>query len=196
MTDDGTTDELLDAGERAHFTHQLSRLNDNIERQFQLIEHQRAAERTADRRAGRRRWAVVGIVAMLIVGGNVRLEMVRAEQRTNDQQQLAQILREQCRRTNKARTETRGAIDAAFAAVEDVAPDDAKEPVRQAGDQVHDELAQALPTVDCSRPLDARPVDAYDSCSAAAADGASPLIDGDAGWNPALDGDGDGIACE
>lgn len=32
--------------------------------------------------------------------------------------------------------------------------------------------------------------------AAARADGAAPLHDGDPGWNPDLDGDGDGVACE
>jgi endonuclease YncB( thermonuclease family) len=36
----------------------------------------------------------------------------------------------------------------------------------------------------------------YPFCDAARADGAAPLHDGDPGWNPDLDRDGDGEACE
>jgi endonuclease YncB( thermonuclease family) len=37
---------------------------------------------------------------------------------------------------------------------------------------------------------------AYTSCAAARAAGAAPLRKGQAGYNPKLDGDGDGVACE
>lgn len=36
----------------------------------------------------------------------------------------------------------------------------------------------------------------FASCRDAAEAGATPLHDGDQGWNPKLDRDGDGVACE
>ena len=36
----------------------------------------------------------------------------------------------------------------------------------------------------------------YESCAAARADGAAPLMRGEPGYRPGLDRDGDGIACE
>lgn len=36
----------------------------------------------------------------------------------------------------------------------------------------------------------------FESCDEAEANGAAPLLEGDDGWNPALDRDGDGVACE
>lgn len=36
----------------------------------------------------------------------------------------------------------------------------------------------------------------YESCDAARSAGATPLHSGDVGWNPKLDRDGDGVACE
>lgn len=36
----------------------------------------------------------------------------------------------------------------------------------------------------------------YPFCEAAQANGDAPLHEGDDGWNPDLDGDGDGVACE
>ncbi|MBO3734709.1 excalibur calcium-binding domain-containing protein [Glycomyces niveus] len=36
----------------------------------------------------------------------------------------------------------------------------------------------------------------YENCDAARADGAAPLYEGDAGYAPHLDADGDGVACE
>lgn len=36
----------------------------------------------------------------------------------------------------------------------------------------------------------------YDSCAEAREANATPLHAGDAGWNPELDRDGDGVACE
>ncbi|WP_442957704.1 excalibur calcium-binding domain-containing protein [Phenylobacterium sp.] len=36
----------------------------------------------------------------------------------------------------------------------------------------------------------------FRSCAAARAAGAAPLSRGDPGYNPNLDGDGDGLACE
>ncbi|WP_442957866.1 excalibur calcium-binding domain-containing protein [Phenylobacterium sp.] len=37
---------------------------------------------------------------------------------------------------------------------------------------------------------------AFQSCAAARAAGAAPMSRGDPGYNPNLDGDGDGLACE
>ncbi|SNR88944.1 Excalibur calcium-binding domain-containing protein [Geodermatophilus saharensis] len=36
----------------------------------------------------------------------------------------------------------------------------------------------------------------YPDCAAVRAAGAAPIREGDPGWNPALDGDGDGVGCE
>lgn len=51
-----------------------------------------------------------------------------------------------------------------------------------------------------TRPQPADPVDpeaaVYLSCGAAELAGAAPLRPGDPGWNPDLDADGDGVACE
>lgn len=205
---------LLEPDERSHLAAQLARLNENIERQFQLIEQQRRAESDADRRANRRRWAIVGLVASLILVGNIRLEMLRAEQRRHDREQLAEILRAQCERSNLARGEIRAAVDGAFAAVVSVAPDDAKSAARAAGDRARADLAKALPVVDCDDPANTvepttpsstsaattsstTPAGApYASCDEARAAGATPLRPDDPGWNAQLDRDGDGVACE
>ncbi|MGY1735158.1 GmrSD restriction endonuclease domain-containing protein [Geodermatophilus sp. SYSU D00684] len=40
------------------------------------------------------------------------------------------------------------------------------------------------------------PVTPYPDCAAVRAAGAAPLREGDPGWNPSLDGDGDGVGCE
>ncbi|PWW22953.1 excalibur calcium-binding domain-containing protein [Geodermatophilus normandii] len=40
------------------------------------------------------------------------------------------------------------------------------------------------------------PATPYPDCAAARAAGAAPVREGDPGWNPALDGDGDGVGCE
>ncbi|NEM05036.1 GmrSD restriction endonuclease domain-containing protein [Geodermatophilus normandii] len=40
------------------------------------------------------------------------------------------------------------------------------------------------------------PVTPYPDCAAVRAAGAAPIREGDPGWNPALDGDGDGDGCE
>lgn len=36
----------------------------------------------------------------------------------------------------------------------------------------------------------------FTSCEDVHNNGAAPLYEGDDGWNPALDADGDGVACE
>ena len=48
--------------------------------------------------------------------------------------------------------------------------------------------AQETPPADTPGP--------YPDCAAARADDATPLREGDPGWNPDLDGDGDGVGCE
>ncbi|MGY1786493.1 GmrSD restriction endonuclease domain-containing protein [Geodermatophilus sp. SYSU D00698] len=40
------------------------------------------------------------------------------------------------------------------------------------------------------------PATPYPDCAAVRAAGAAPLREGDPGWNPSLDGDGDGVGCE
>ncbi len=40
------------------------------------------------------------------------------------------------------------------------------------------------------------PAEPFPDCAAVRAAGAAPLREGDPGWNPALDGDGDGVGCE
>ncbi len=45
------------------------------------------------------------------------------------------------------------------------------------------------------RPPYVGPVSQYSNCAQAAADHRTPLRRGDAGWNPDLDRDGDGVAC-
>ncbi|SDC05293.1 Excalibur calcium-binding domain-containing protein [Geodermatophilus telluris] len=40
------------------------------------------------------------------------------------------------------------------------------------------------------------PTGPFPDCATARAAGAAPLREGDPGWNPALDGDGDGVGCE
>lgn len=185
--------EDLTPVERAQLAEQLARLNENLERQFDLIAQQQAAER----KASRRRWRIVMVVVLAIIGGNVRVEMVRMEQRQADRDQLEAILRDQCRRTNSARVELRQGFDAAFAAVEDVAPDPGtKDKAREAGEALHRQLAAALPVVDCTDPTRFATVDEFQSCSEARAAGAAPLREGDPGWAPRLDRDGNGIACE
>jgi hypothetical protein len=55
------------------------------------------------------------------------------------------------------------------------------------------EQSSAEPEAFAERPTQTRP---YRYCSEAQADDATPIFLGDPGYNPHLDGDGDGIACE
>lgn len=185
------TDEVLTHDQRVNLAEQLARLNENLERQFALIAQQQAS----DRRAARRRWFVVMLVALLIAGGNVRVEMVRREQRDRDRTEAKAVALAACRRTNTARLELRSSFDYAFATVEDVASAEAKPLARQARDDVREDLARSLPIIDCSAP-EPEPLDEFSSCAEAEAAGAAPLRRGDPGYSASLDRDGDGIACE
>lgn len=191
-------DNLLSDGQREDLTAQLQRLNDNIEKQFGLIDQQRERDRTA----ARRRWLIVVLVALLIAGGNVRVEMIRNEQRARDRSQqeaeakrlaVAQTEEDRlaCVRTNLARREIRSGFDTTLEAVVQIAREDQKEAARLLADQVHEQLAQSLPTRRCTD----GPAQ-YANCEDAALDGVTPLDVFDPGYSEALDGDGDGIACE
>ena len=63
----------------------------------------------------------------------------------------------------------------------------------------HDAIARVLescpaePVPSSGTPAPARP---YPDCAAVRAAGAAPLHRGDPGWSDAMDGDGDGVACE
>ena len=131
---DDQDEALLDPAERATLAEQLRRLNVNIERQFDVIEVQRKAEA----RAARRRWLVTMVVAALIVGGNVRVEQVRREQDRN-----------RCRQANESRAEIRTAFDRTFVVVTKAAPAESKRAARAVGDDVHEQLADALHPSDC-----------------------------------------------
>jgi hypothetical protein len=63
------------------------------------------------------------------------------------------------------------------------------EPVPVAPIAVPDAVPEAVPA---PRPADAP----FPDCTAARAAGAAPLHRGDPGWSDAMDGDGDGVACE
>lgn len=185
-------DDLLTPDERASLTEQLARLNANIERQFEVIEQQRQAERAADRRANQRRWAIVMVVVLLIVGGNVRFEWVRREQRQRDNRQDVAAALASCQRTNGARTEIRGAFDdlTETMALAFEGDPEAQRVVLEAGVEQAAKLAERLP------PLACEDGDTYASCAEAQAAGATPLHEGDPGYSSDLDADGDGLACE
>ena len=201
MDEDGEMDgTVLAPDERLQLAEQLQRLNTNIERQFEVIERQRAAERAADRKANRWRWAVVMVVVCVIMVGNVRVEMVRHEQRAADKaaaralaQSTIEEQRRACQRTNVARSELRRSFDDTLALVVKISPPEAQakaEALRQSSAR---QLGVSLRPLDCAQSTAGG---VFASCAAAIAAGAAPLHRGDDGYSAELDGDNDGTACE
>jgi hypothetical protein len=185
---------------------QMLRLNQNLERQAELIETQRLADeaqRTKDRVSARRRWYVVMVVVLLIAGGNVRVEQVRREGDRRDKASLAaQTKREAadqraqdlkaCRRTNLSRAEIRASFDQQGEALVSIASESQRPLAARLVQETHDQLAASLKSTPCTDD----PPATYDTCAEAIADGEAPLRRGQPGYRPALDADGDGVACE
>lgn len=134
-TADGHEDDLLTPDQRHELTIQLARLNENIERQFGLIEVQRAEER----RVARHRWQLAVVAALVLAGLQFRWEGIRNEQR-----------RAQCNSGNVVRQEIRDGFDQSFQAIEASTDSErGKAIARQIGSDVHDGLAKAAPIREC-----------------------------------------------
>lgn len=63
------------------------------------------------------------------------------------------------------------------------------------GDTVH-KCGRTADSLGGPEPFRQKKGEPFPSCAAAESVGATPLIRGDSGYNPDLDGDGDGVACE
>lgn len=132
-------DSTLTPAERDGLVEQLTRLNDNIEHQFGLIEDQRVQARRSDRR----RWEAALLVAAAFAL-TFSFVTVRQNRIHNDQR------RDQCHASNAARSEIRSAFDLQgqalmkLAAGSRLAP-----PIHQLIGSTHDSLASALPVAPC-----------------------------------------------
>jgi hypothetical protein len=191
--------EAIDDDLRGTLATQMARLNDNLERQFGLIEDQQAGER----KAARRRWRIVMAVVVLIALGNIRVEQVRrdgdrrdkrtaAAQERKDEAAAAEAKLTTCRRTNLSRAEIRGAFAQQGEALVSIANEDQKAVAAALVQDTLDRLATTLKSTPCSD----EPAADYESCAEAVADGVAPLRRGQPGYRAELDADGDGIACE
>lgn len=192
-------DEVVSPDDRVTLASQIARLNNNLERQFDLIDRQQAS----DRKASRRRWQIVMAVVLLIGLGNVRVEQVRregderdkataaAQTRKDDAEQQA-VAMAACRRTNLSRSEIREAFDQQGAALVAIAQPAQRAVAEKLVQDTHDRLAATLKSSPCT----SGPAAVYHSCAEAVADGAAPLRRGQPGYRAALDGDSDGVACE
>lgn len=210
MGDEGDTVEPHDDGLGESVTSQIAtqmlRLNQNLERQAELIETQRLADeaqRNKDRISARRRWYVVMAVVLLIAGGNIRVEQVRREgDRRDKTTAVEQAKREAadqaeqelkaCRRTNLSRAEIRASFDQQGEALVSIASPAQRPLAAKLVQETHDRLAASLRSTPCTDD----PPATYDTCAEAIADGAAPLRRGQPGYRTALDADGDGVACE
>lgn len=139
MGDDAVidVDEDLEPDDRAELAKQLRRLNSNIERQFEIIDEQRRLEV----RRSRRRWYVVLAVVALIMGGNVRVEMVRQQQDHR-----------QCLATNEARREIRESFDLTLGQVQGAVDPGSRAAARELRLEVRARLAEALVEQRCESP--------------------------------------------
>lgn len=197
---------LIDDAVRGQLAAQMERLNDNLEKQFLLIEDQRQADerqRAKDRVSARRRWYIVMLVVLLIGLGNVRVEQVRREGDRRDKASAAAQAKGDtateratelatCRRTNLSRAEIRGAFDQQGDALVSIANAGQKAVAAKLVQDTHDRLAATLKSKQCTEDSPAE----YQTCAEAVADGAAPLARGQRGYRAELDADGDGVACE